>query len=237
MTATNFESCLAFVLKFEGGNVDDLHDSGGRTSRGVTQVVYDGWRHRNGLPHRDVYTMITSELADIYRVEYWAKINGDTLRSGEDLAVFDFAVNSGPARALTFWKQAGGRGKPVAEVIHAICAHRLSFLHALGSWKRFGRGWGARVAACEALALRLAYGHDAAPSVLTASASKAASKSDNLGSVAAVIAGGALISPALTSGHQLVAVAATAAAGAGVSAFKAWRNSQRADALTAAAKA
>ena len=43
--------------------------------------------------------MGAAERDEIYRNEYWNAVNGDRLRAGEDLCVFDFAVNSGPARA------------------------------------------------------------------------------------------------------------------------------------------
>ncbi len=40
---SNFAASLAFVLQDEGGNDDDPDDHGGRTSRGITQRVWDAW--------------------------------------------------------------------------------------------------------------------------------------------------------------------------------------------------
>ena len=40
---TAYNDALAFVLRWEGGFVDDPHDHGGRTMKGVTQNVYNAW--------------------------------------------------------------------------------------------------------------------------------------------------------------------------------------------------
>jgi lysozyme family protein len=55
-----------------------------------------------------VFDIPASERDEIYRTEYWNAVNGDALRPGENLCVFDLAVNSGPHRALQIWNQAGG---------------------------------------------------------------------------------------------------------------------------------
>jgi lysozyme family protein len=99
MTAENFQACVAFTLKYEGGKSDDPRDPGGRTMEGVTQATYDAYQIKKELGRRDVYTMGAAERDEIYRHEYWDLVNGDGLRAGEDLCVFDFAVNSGVARA------------------------------------------------------------------------------------------------------------------------------------------
>jgi lysozyme family protein len=44
------------------------------------------------IPDDDVY--------EIYKTMYWDKVWGDKLPDGLDFAMFDFAVNSGPARAV-----------------------------------------------------------------------------------------------------------------------------------------
>ncbi|MEJ0093415.1 MAG: glycosyl hydrolase 108 family protein [Methylocella sp.] len=156
MASANFSPCLAFELRREGGKVDDPRDPGGRTDEGITQRTYNAWRKARRLPLRSVYLMAPSERDAIYRREYWDAIGGDDLRAGEDLVVLDYAVNSGPAKALSEWRAAGGAKADVDAVIRALCARRLTFLHRLSNWTRFGKGWDARVAACQALALQMA---------------------------------------------------------------------------------
>jgi lysozyme family protein len=46
-----FATCVALVLRDEGGNDDDPRDPGGRTSRGIAQREWDVWRASHpGLP-------------------------------------------------------------------------------------------------------------------------------------------------------------------------------------------
>jgi lysozyme family protein len=156
VTAANYPACLQFTLRYEGGNSDDPGDPGGRTRKGITQATYNAYRARKGLAHQDVFTMLDPEMQEIYRNQYWNIVNGDGLRAGEDLCVFDFAVNSGPARAKNYWSISGGSRSAVDDLITKLCESRLLFLKGLGTWGRFGHGWAARVQACESTAHKMA---------------------------------------------------------------------------------
>ncbi len=144
------------MLKYEGGKSDDLRDPGGRTMEGITQTTYDAYRGKKGLPRQDVFLIPAHERDEIYRTEYWNAVNGDALRFGEDLCVFDLAVNSGPHRALQIWNQAGAVQANLDDIIRKVCAVRSSFLQELRTWQYFGAGWSKRVAACRTLALNMA---------------------------------------------------------------------------------
>lgn len=155
----NFARCLDEVLKHEGGKVDHPKDPGGRTAYGVTQATYDAWRKKQGLSTRDVFKIERAEIEAIYRNEYWDKVKGDDLPPGVDLAVFDFAVNSGVSRAAKYTQrivdvaQDGVIGPATLTAIRNyngplnidLCDERLRFLRALSTWDTFGRGWSARV--------------------------------------------------------------------------------------------
>ncbi|MGH6935436.1 MAG: glycosyl hydrolase 108 family protein, partial [Methylocella sp.] len=244
MTAKNFadanlrfRACLAFTLKYEGGRSNDPRDPGGRTMQGVTQATYDASRAKKSLGRRDVYMMGAAERDEIYRNEYWDLINGDMLRPGEDLCVFDFAVNSGVDRARRI--SAVWRKSAVVDAIGGICAHRLSFLRALRTWRYFGAGWGRRVAACEALAIRMAHGK-AGPEILKRKAGEAkfrSSKKATQATVGGAVAGSAAIAHALHGGMSTIAticILIVAALLLGIFFFHAWRQRQRADALASA---
>lgn len=169
MTAKNFAAANKRVRVYEGGNVDDPKDPGGRTSRGITQRVYDAYRKSKGLDPRDVFKASETEVNEIYRRQYWDAVKGDQLPSGVDLVVYDGAVNSGPKQSIK-WLQAalnarmpeappcivdGALGLVTMEALAAdndhdlliaeICARRLGFLKRLATWGRFGKGWQARV--------------------------------------------------------------------------------------------
>lgn len=152
----NYDFCLKQVLKYEGGYSNHPADPGGATMKGVTQATYDAWRAKKGLPKRSVKLLADDELAAIYRQEYWDKVRGDDLPAGVDLAVFDFAVNSGVSRAAKYLQaivgvtQDGVIGPATiaatkAHVANAVTNKRLSFMQSLSTWPTFGKGWRARI--------------------------------------------------------------------------------------------
>lgn len=152
----NYDAALTAVLRYEGGKVDHPKDPGGRTAFGVTQATYDAWREKHGLMRQDVFKIAHSEVAAIYRTEYWDKICGDDLPDGLDFAVFDFAVNSGVSRAAKYLQslvgvsQDGVIGPKTILAAKSYLANkltdkRLGFLKGLPTWDTFGRGWSNRI--------------------------------------------------------------------------------------------
>ncbi len=175
---TRFEECLAEVLRHEGGYVDHPSDPGGATNMGITRKTLARWRRVSPwwqLPKEDVRTLKRTEAARIYRSLYWDRCRADLLAPGLDLAVFDFAVNSGPQRAIQYLQTLLGtradgivgpltltalrteiRKKNVAELIRSLCQTRLNFLSRLRSFATFGRGWTRRVSTVQDRALAMA---------------------------------------------------------------------------------
>lgn len=164
-----FDDALAHVLRHEGGYSDHPKDPGGATMRGVTQRTYDGWRSRAGLATQPVRGITDDEIRAIYRVQYWDRVRGDDLPGGVALAVFDYAVNSGPARAARDLQAIAGstadgiigentlaavRSMDPAHVVNGLCDRRLAFLRRLKTWPTFGRGWSRRVEAIRDAGLR-----------------------------------------------------------------------------------
>ena len=99
---SSFGAALAFVLRQEGGYSDNPADPGGATNLGITRRTLAGWRKVSpwwNLPKTAVQALSAAEAGEIYRALYWSPVAGDDLPAGLDLAVFDFAVNSGPDRA------------------------------------------------------------------------------------------------------------------------------------------
>lgn len=152
----NYAACLQAVLRYEGGKVDDPRDPGGRTAFGITQGTYNGWRAAKGLPLQDVFKITQDEVGAIYRQNYWDAIRGDDLPDGVDMAVFDFAVNSGVSRAAKYLQAAvnvtqdGVIGPKTilatkTYVANKVTDSRLNFLKGLPTWGAFGRGWANRI--------------------------------------------------------------------------------------------
>lgn len=169
MTA-RFNECLPLVLKHEGGYVNHAKDPGGATNKGITQKTYDAWNKRQNKPARGVKQITDAEVAAIYKAQYWDKVQADDLPTGLDYAVFDFAVNSGPARAAKFLQRivgvsqdgiigaqtlAAAQGMVTASVIRKLCDDRLSWLKRLKHWGTFGKGWTRRVNEVKGAALAM----------------------------------------------------------------------------------
>jgi lysozyme family protein len=100
---TNFDACLAHLLKHEGGFVNHPSDPGGATNLGVTQAVWEDWIDR-AVSEENMRALTPAKVAPLYREMYWDRIKGDKLPSGVDYLVFDAAVNSGASRAAK-WLQ------------------------------------------------------------------------------------------------------------------------------------
>ena len=165
-----FAACLPLILKMEGGNDDDPHDHGGRTSRGVIQREYDRYRDEKGEPRGDVWKATDAEIADIYEHKYWLPIS-PTLPAGVDLVYFDVAVNAGPGQAAKQLQRALGvdddgaigpltmaavkAAKPI-ELVSKFSDSRRNFYRRLAQFPRFGRGWLSRVDQIERAAVKMA---------------------------------------------------------------------------------
>lgn len=178
MAAESFDRALALVLELEGGFVADPRDPGGATNHGITRATLARARGRPASV-ADVKALTRAEAGAIYRHSYWAEIGGDALPAGLDLAIFDFGVNSGPARAIEALQtalglKADGRIGPAtlaalaacdpAATIRRVTVDRLGFMRRLSTWAAFGRGWTARVTRVERESLALARASPAAPS-------------------------------------------------------------------------
>ena len=166
----NFPNALKQVLLYEGGYVNNPNDPGGATNKGITQAVYNQWRASKDQPKQSVKFLTYQETQDIYKNNYWDKVKGDDLANGVDLAVFDFAVNSGVIRAIKYLQKAAGvtvdgiigpatiaaaNKNPVATA-RALCDARQDFLESLPTWKYFGTGWSRRVASVMKLSTLMA---------------------------------------------------------------------------------
>ena len=167
-----FDDALELVLAEEGGRVDNPHDPGGRTNKGVTQAVYTSWRITNGLPGRSVYLMVPNEMTAIYRHQYADHVRFDELPPGLGYAVFDDAVNSGPIEAAKELQRVVGctpdgaiglltlaavrRRNDHLAVINRLCDGRLGFMRRLRAWFTFGKGWTNRVEFVRSHALKMA---------------------------------------------------------------------------------
>lgn len=165
----NFRRSLALVLKHEGGFVNHPRDPGGATNKGITIGTFRRYVNPRGTV-ADLKRITDAEVAKVYKAHYWDAVKGDELPDGVDFAVFDFAVNSGPSRAIKHLQAAAGvladgrlgpltmsavQARNAADLIERICDSRMGFLRRLRTWDVFGKGWTRRVHEVRAQALAM----------------------------------------------------------------------------------
>jgi lysozyme family protein len=166
----NWEKSFRFVLAHEGGYVNNLKDPGGMTNLGVTKATWEAYVDCD-VTESQMRALTPAKVAPLYKERYWDAVRGDDLPAGVDFAMFDFAVNSGPVRAIRTLQSAlavptdgmiGPRTLKAAAmiepgvVIDNLCRERVQFLARLSTYKTFGRGWIRRVNEVEVQAREMA---------------------------------------------------------------------------------
>lgn len=158
-----------WILASEGGYVDHPSDPGGATNLGITHRTLAAWRGKP-VTKQDVRNLTRAEALEIYEAQYWRTSGADRLPVGIDYAVFDYAVNSGPARAVKDLQRVLGVGvdgivgaqtlaavsaRQSADLIRGLCDRRRAFVRGLKTYSTFGRGWESRINSVEQNALSL----------------------------------------------------------------------------------
>lgn len=90
-----FKKALAFVLKWEGGFVNDPDDKGGATNKGITQNTYNSYLKSKGMQAKSVRYITQAEVEDIYYKQYWLKSGCEKMSKKFAVLCFDTAVNMG----------------------------------------------------------------------------------------------------------------------------------------------
>jgi lysozyme family protein len=159
----NFERCFAFTLGAEGGYSNNAADPGNWTGGAVGNGELRGTKFgisAAAYPQLDIPNLTQEQAEDIYRRDYWAALQGDSLALPVALVAFDAAVNAGAKRSVTWLQQAAGvaadgvlgqatlaalnAGDPVALAREAL-VRRLEFSTHLSTWASFGLGWSRRI--------------------------------------------------------------------------------------------
>ncbi len=156
----SFAHALAFVIDSEGGLTTDPDDPGNWTGGKVGFGLCRGTKFgisAAAYPGLDIASLTCDEAATIYRRDYWARIEGDTLPQALALIVFDATVNAG-VEAATCWLQRslgvgvdGALGPATLAAARAanlpdLCArYQAMRLAALPNAPRFLAGWRLRI--------------------------------------------------------------------------------------------
>jgi len=122
---------------------------------GVTKKVYEGWVDRE-VTEQEMRDLTKEDVAPIYKSNYWDRCKCNSLESGLDFTIFDWAVNSGPGRAAKALQKSVGATEDgaigpatlalvsnngVENLIEDVSRQRQLFYENLKTFDTFGRGW------------------------------------------------------------------------------------------------
>ena len=108
-----FTKAHKFTAKWEGGLVDHPADTGGITNHGVSlrwlrdQGVDAGDIDGDGdIDADDIRELTAAQAAALFRERFWDPLRCDDYAQPVALALYDAAVNCGPAQAVRFAQRA-----------------------------------------------------------------------------------------------------------------------------------
>ncbi|MGC2783997.1 MAG: glycosyl hydrolase 108 family protein [Roseiarcus sp.] len=167
-SSARFDACMSYVFKAEGGYVNNADDKGGPTNFRITLATLENYEGKS-LAADDVKNLTPEMAKEIYRTNYWNRMQCGSLPAGLDLEVFDFGVNAGPSPSVKALQgvvgvtQDGSIG-PITlaavgtlsprDVIARFTQTRLTFYQGLNK-PEFLKGWEARVAVIQTEALNM----------------------------------------------------------------------------------
>lgn len=153
----------SYVLASEGGYVNHPRDPGKATNMGITIATLRAWRGTN-VTNKDVRNLTQAEALAIYKAQYWDTVRADLLPLGLDYLTFDYAVNSGPARAIKDLQRTVGvnadgvigqktlskikeyiTANGMQALLNAYATRRWKFVQGLSTFSTFGNGWRRRI--------------------------------------------------------------------------------------------
>lgn len=126
----SFDSVIGPLLQREGGFVARDGSSGAPANFGINQ---------RANPDVNVRDLTPDRATELYRERYWNPVVQAGVPPEAREAVFDFAVNAGPQRAISAWRQSGGD-------LNAFNQARLEHYRRQPDYAQYGRAWERRVA-------------------------------------------------------------------------------------------
>ena len=142
------EAIYTVIDEFEKGYVNDPQDPGGETKYGISKRAF---------PNEDIKNLTKERAYDLYKEHYWDKVKAESFPFPINMLLFDFAVHSGPERAVQVLQMTLGVAQDMVvgprtiaaaqrkgEALKELCAKYLTartfFLAGLGK-TRYIAGW------------------------------------------------------------------------------------------------
>lgn len=112
MNDTTFD----WLLKAEGGYVNNPNDPGGETNMGVTKATFNRAKKDGLVKSANVRSLTKNEVRAIFEKYYYIPCKAGLLPEPVATIYFDMAINSGPSAAMrTLHRAMAAISEPVAE--------------------------------------------------------------------------------------------------------------------------
>lgn len=156
---TTFDKAFNRLMDHEGVLSMNPQDPGNWTGGGIGLGELKGTKFgisAASYPGEDIPNLTRERAKEIFRRDFWDKINADQLHDGVAWQVSDFAYHSGPITAIRYlqrallvaddghWgpaSQAAADASDESDTIMLLIAERQDYMTRLKNWPNAGRGW------------------------------------------------------------------------------------------------
>ena len=159
-----FDQAFERLIGHEGKFTNDRQDRGNWTTGVIGKGELKGTKYGISAmtyPDLEIKNLTLVQAKQIYKRDWWDKINADQINPALVFQVWDFAINAGMGTAKRKLQLAVGVlddgiiGKLTIQAINKaelndillkFNAERLKYYTSLSTWPRYGKGWTLRVA-------------------------------------------------------------------------------------------
>lgn len=132
----SFNNFMEYVLKDEGGYVNNPKDPGGATNMGIRKDLFE--KIMGPISLADFKNLTKEQAKEYYYKYYWVPSGAKEIaESGNEKLAYtllDTAIHHGTGKAKKLLAKADGDAEKLLDV-------RLESLKRSRNWKTFGRGW------------------------------------------------------------------------------------------------
>lgn len=159
-----FDEAFKRMIGHEGRFTNDRNDRGNWTTGVIGKGDLKGTKYGISAmtyPDLDIRNLTLEKAKNIYKRDWWDKINADQIDPAIIFQVWDFAVNAGIGTAKRKLQKAVGvaedgiigkqtiqaiNNTELNDVLMKFNAERLRYYTSLSTWNLYGKGWTLRVA-------------------------------------------------------------------------------------------
>ena len=159
-----FEQAFDRLIGHEGEFTDDPKDRGNWTTGIIGKGICKGTKFGISAmtyPDLDIKNLSLDQAKEIYKRDWWDKLNADSLDAAIVFQVWDFAINAGMGTAKRKLQKSVGMAEDgiigpltlkaiqkadLNDLLMKFNAERLNHYTSLSTWPRYGKTWTRRVA-------------------------------------------------------------------------------------------